>query len=138
MDMTIDSLMKEAHECAVEHGWWENERNFGEQIALMHSELSEALEEYRKYGLDGAPTEHCRFGWLLYQGTESEHGEKPWPFFHDDGVGMKPEGIAAEMADLLIRAFDTCARYKIPLAEALRVKMAYNRTRPYRHGNKLA
>lgn len=37
------------------NGWWTNpetgeplERNFGEVIALMHSELSEALEGYRK------------------------------------------------------------------------------------------
>jgi NTP pyrophosphatase (non-canonical NTP hydrolase) len=32
---------------AVEKGWWENQRNDGEAIALMHSELSEALEGLR-------------------------------------------------------------------------------------------
>ena len=127
MDMTIDSLMKEAHECAVEHGWWENERNFGEQIALMHSELSEVLEEYRRFG--------TKPRYFLYTDLHPAIPGNPEPSFLE---GDKPEGIAAEMADLLIRAFDTCARYKIPLAEALRVKMAYNRTRPYRHGNKLA
>ena len=29
------------------NGWWDNERNFGEFVALVHSELSEALEAER-------------------------------------------------------------------------------------------
>ncbi|MBI1823934.1 MAG: hypothetical protein HYR80_07485 [Nitrospirae bacterium] len=36
------------HALAVEKGWWDQERNDGEAIALMHSELSEALEALRK------------------------------------------------------------------------------------------
>lgn len=40
----------EVHQTAVDHGWWEGERNEGELIALMHSELSEALEGLRKPG----------------------------------------------------------------------------------------
>jgi len=32
---------------AESHGWWEKERNEGELIALIHSELSEALEALR-------------------------------------------------------------------------------------------
>lgn len=35
------------HHNAVNHGWWETDRNDGEMIALMHSELSEALEAIR-------------------------------------------------------------------------------------------
>ena len=44
-----------AHKTATDAGWYTNpqtgekiERNFGELIALMHSELSEALEADRK------------------------------------------------------------------------------------------
>lgn len=36
------------HETAKEKGWWDTERNDGELIALMHSELSECLEAMRK------------------------------------------------------------------------------------------
>jgi NTP pyrophosphatase (non-canonical NTP hydrolase) len=35
------------HQNNVAHGWWDAERNDGELIALMHSELSEALEALR-------------------------------------------------------------------------------------------
>ena len=35
-------------EMAKDKGWWDAERNDGEVIALMHSELSEALEAIRR------------------------------------------------------------------------------------------
>jgi len=43
----INEFITECHRIACEKGWWENERNDGELIALMHSELSEALEAMR-------------------------------------------------------------------------------------------
>jgi len=56
----LRAAMKLAHETAFEAGWYKNpqtgeaiERNFGEVIALMHSELSEALESHRKDLYDG-------------------------------------------------------------------------------------
>lgn len=44
---TINEFAAEVHKNAVEHGWWEGERTFPEIVALIHSEVSEALEEYR-------------------------------------------------------------------------------------------
>ena len=43
----INYFIKECHRIAKEKGWWDEERNNGELIALMHSELSEALEAMR-------------------------------------------------------------------------------------------
>lgn len=43
----ISDFIKECHHIAKEKGWWDEERNDGELIALMHSELSEALEAMR-------------------------------------------------------------------------------------------
>lgn len=47
--MTIKQMVKICHKIAKEHGWWDSPRNDGEIIALMHSELSEVLEELRVY-----------------------------------------------------------------------------------------
>lgn len=43
----FEALQQEIHDTAVEKGWWDKPRNDGEAIALMHSELSEALEALR-------------------------------------------------------------------------------------------
>lgn len=109
--MSIDELITKSHNMAVEKGWWEQPREFGTQIALMHSELSEALEEFRVHGMDPS--------YFIYEGEKG-----------------KPEGIAVEFADVLIRIFDTCGKYNIPLSEALFTKMFFNAQRPHRHGNK--
>lgn len=105
--MTIQEYVTQSHATAVEKGWWDKPRDLPTQIALMHSELSEALEAHRN--------------------------EDPQLYLVDG----KPEGIAAEFADVLIRIFDTCGKYGFQLEEALRLKMEYNRTRPHRHGGKV-
>lgn len=109
--MTISELTKEVHDNAVSHGWWQGEpRTFGELIALCHSELSEALEEYRA-------------------------GRAPQEIYYPDGP--KPEGIPSELADVVIRIMDMCGRYGIDLETAILEKHEYNKTRPYRHGGKV-
>ncbi len=45
----IKSLIADCHAIARDKGWWEADRNDGELIALMHSELSEALEAMRNH-----------------------------------------------------------------------------------------
>ena len=104
--MNLNELVKESHETAVEKGWWDTERNFPEQLALMHSEISEVLEDFRK----NIPINEI---------------------YYED---KKPCGIPVEFADLLIRVFDTCGKYGIDLENALKIKMEYNKTRPYKHG----
>lgn len=36
--MLVSELAKMVHENAVEHGWWEDEREAPEVLALIHSE----------------------------------------------------------------------------------------------------
>ena len=55
----LQAAMELAHKTATDAGWYRDpltrqpiERNFGEVVALMHSELSEALEAHRKGFMD--------------------------------------------------------------------------------------
>jgi len=45
----ISNLIEDCYRIAKEKGWWDKERSDGEIIALMHSELSEALEAMRNH-----------------------------------------------------------------------------------------
>ena len=44
----LDTLSKFCFDLSDSKGFWDKERNYGEMIALVHSELSEALESRRK------------------------------------------------------------------------------------------
>lgn len=46
--MTINDLIKRAHATAKSKGWWDEPRSVLECLVLVHSEVSEAVEEYRK------------------------------------------------------------------------------------------
>lgn len=106
---TIEKLILQSGRIAKEKGWDENDVPFPETIALFHSEASEALEEYRTgHGLDE----------IYY------NSDKP----------DKPEGIPIEVADIMIRIGHWASRHNIDLETALRTKLAYNESRPYRHG----
>jgi NTP pyrophosphatase (non-canonical NTP hydrolase) len=108
---TLNEMMAEV--VAFEHskGWQPNDNRFLESLALLHSEISEALEAYR---------------------------DKDWGSVREsDG---KPEGVTSELADTFIRLLSTWAQFLTPLGHDLEEqyerKMAYNRTRPYRHGGR--
>ena len=136
--MTINEFAAEVHKNAVDHGWWEGERTFPEIVALIHSEVSEALEEYR----DGKPLLYfpCNAGGVCCEEDGSalrkpplRSGKSERPLFRAE---QKPEGIAAELADVIIRVLDYCAYAGIDIENVLEVKHEYNKSRPYRHGGK--
>lgn len=107
MTKSLDAMRLEVFELNYDKGWYEDDRTFGDGVALLHSEVSEMLENFRSRGLETYNTE-----------------------------AGKPDDVAAEVADVFIRLLDMCHRYKINLETEYERKMAYNRTRPYRHGGK--
>ena len=52
------------------------------------------------------------------------------------GAECKPEGIAVELCDAVIRIFDTLAFYGVNIESVLEGKHEYNKSRPYKHGGK--
>lgn len=118
--MDINQFAQEVHKTAVEHGWWDNPPSFGEIVALCHSELSEALEECRSQ----KPLAYVNRA----EGVETD--------FDRWAPSDKPEGVAVEMADCIIRILDWAAANGVDMEELLQKKAYYNRRRPYRHGGK--
>ena len=46
--LDIKSMAEIIHKNAKDHGWWEEKRSIPELLCLVHSEVSEALEAFRK------------------------------------------------------------------------------------------
>lgn len=134
--MDIQEMVKKAHDNAVNHGFWDPPLDFGTAIALIHSELSEALEEKRQ----GNPDVwfHCNEGGGRGQCNPDDefdcrmYGQESRCQYRNP----KPEGVAVELADAVIRIADLCGHLGIDLGAAIEMKMAYNEGRPYKHGKK--
>lgn len=110
---TLKDMQAEVYKINVANGWFDDyDRTFGDDIALLHSEVSEAFEAYRDHGFEDATSE-----------------------LHDHTL-PKPEGVGSELADILVRLLDTCQRTGIDLQAEFDRKIAYNATRGYRHGGK--
>jgi len=126
--MDLNKLAKDIRDNAVAHGF-ADDRNFGEIIALIHSEASEALEEWRN---GHKPTE-------IYYHNRNSYTANSWPvgvyaFTDEEHNIIKPEGIPIELADIIIRVLNYCGAHNIDIEYAITTKMAYNSTRPYKHG----
>jgi len=105
----IDNLAIESSKLAKSKGWDDTHISFPEVVALIHAEVSEALEEYRK------------------------DTSIRYIYFSKDG---KPEGIPVELADVIIRILSYCGSHNIDISSAIDLKMIYNAKRSFRHGGK--
>lgn len=112
--MKISELVALAFNTARSKGWHDGvvdpAARIPEKLCLIHSEVSEALEDYRK--------------------------DPTGPRFIIHGHDGKPEGFPIELADIVIRVADLAGSLGIDLEGAIVLKTSYNETRPHRHGGK--
>lgn len=119
MGKTIAEWQAEVHALAVAKGWHErpmrdengkvNVDAVAAKLALVHSEISEALEALRDDPRD--------LGICV-----SSKG--------------KPEGFVVELADAVIRILDLAEALGVDVELAMMDKHAFNQTRPHRHNGK--
>jgi NTP pyrophosphatase (non-canonical NTP hydrolase) len=134
-------LQAEAFACAKDKGFWDTmtdaevvaasltfaaETKAPLEIALTHAVLL-ARENTPRTLAEQIALQHSELSEVL----EADRYGNP--------VSQKvPElsQIEEEYADLLIRVFDTAEKHTLRLGPAVLAKMAFNRTRPARHGKR--
>lgn len=128
--MNIDTLIEKAHKNAVEKKFWEEEHHIGLTLALIITEIAEALESARidNYAVLDDFTELDLLS-EIHNGSFTEMGEK----LFEEKI---KDTFEDEIADTFIRLADLCGKYKIDISKFIKYKMIYNKTRPAKH-NKL-
>lgn len=113
----ITDLIQAAHANAISKGWWDEPRTFGEIIALIQSEVAEALEDFRN---KKQPTEM----WYEYKLPDETVIKRNYQLAPE----WKPCGIPSELADIIIRIYDACGRYG--WADEFEEKVEYHLSQP--------
>lgn len=115
--LTFQVISKAAHMNAKAKGWHDRERDFVHESMLFVTEVAEAVEEYRA----GTPVHY-------HSVVIGEDGK----------LYGKPEGIGPELGDVVIRMADSAHGRGYDIGRGIVEKLRFNRTRPARHGGKLA
>lgn len=122
----LNKLACAIYERNVEKGFYEKEKNIGEMLCLIHSEVSEALEadRNRSYATLTEPQRNVLMGWNGSDDFVKDYKDKVKGTFEE------------EMADIVIRLLDMCAFKGIDIEFHVKAKMRYNMLREKYHGKK--
>ena|SRR5690348_15207985 len=123
---SLNDLAQAIYQRNIEKGFYEKEKNIGEMLCFIHSEVSEALEadRNRSYCKMSQSEKNVLFGW-----TRDED------FVNDYKLKVKGT-FEEEMADILIRVLDMCAFKGIDIVAHVSAKIRYNQSREKYHGKK--
>lgn len=122
----VERFTKICHDNSKAKGFWDGPENdnIPTKIALLHSELSEMLEAWRK----GNPK--CDKVMKDYRGVNRLLS------ILDGGEARTLTSMEEEAADVFIRLCDLCGRLGIDLARVAMEKHRYNVCREHMHGGK--
>jgi NTP pyrophosphatase (non-canonical NTP hydrolase) len=131
----INELSKEIYENNKAKGFYDDKKNIGEMLCLIHSEVSEALECDRKdkYA-DISLFDRIKTKLESYQEVKKINDAfEPFKQSFEDAI---KDTFEDELADIMIRVMDLAAFKEIDLEWHIKAKMKYNSMRPHKHGKK--
>ena len=132
----LNDLAYQIYKANKAKGFWTDnpkDKNFGEVCALIHSEVSEALEAHRidRHANPRDVAVGSKFVSMVNASGNPENGFKE--FFE----GTIKNTLEDELADTIIRVLDYCGANNIDIESHIALKLAYNKMRPHKHGKLL-
>lgn len=121
--MTLNNLAAQIHENNKAKGFYDDQKNIGEMLALIHSEVSEALECDRK-------GRECQIIAAAFNDSKEDI------LFKAGFEENIKDTFADELADIVIRVLDLAAFKEIDIDAHIKAKVRYNTLRPHKHGKK--
>ena len=144
--MKLNELRDKVHENAKAKGFYKPEEStavllrgiepacsgakhafFAQKIALIHSELSEALDADRMNNTTKSKIKNAGY-------TTSDAGLICSEYFVNNFNNLVKNTVEDELADVIIRVLDLCGYLEIDIEKHVEMKMRYNKTREYKHG----
>lgn len=129
---SINHLAEAVYEANKAKGFWPDgkNKNIGEALMLITSEIAEALEAHR----NGRSANYDSYQ-ATFESIAEEKADPTGDLAHECAFKAHiKDTFEDELADVAIRLFDLCGGLGINLGRHIYLKVAYNATRPYRHG----
>lgn len=154
----LSELQKEVREVNELNGWFDTERPFSADIALLHSEVSEMYEGFRNNDAENMAEEAAD---ILIRALDTAERKKVclvqiaparavigWPVsmyvanLHNTialmgGYEATPSILAVYLQRLVNNLAGFASEHGIDLLDEVRKKLERNRQRGYRHGGKV-
>ena len=121
----LNESAKIIHENNKAKGFWDKERNVGEMLMLVVTELSEAMESHRKNKIDFLKSfnQDMNGGGLSIEDFDSENINYGW-IVNRFETTVK-DSFWDEIADTFIRLLDLCAGLGIDIETHIQLKVEY-------------
>jgi NTP pyrophosphatase (non-canonical NTP hydrolase) len=116
--MEIKELIKQSHENAVKHGFWD-------AYNALHTFKNDEFNYLDTYGGETEKAFISQFLMLIV----SEVAEAEEALRHND-----EDNFTEEISDIIIRTCDLAGGLDIDLEAEIQKKMEINKNRPYKHG----
>lgn len=128
----LNDLAKQFHQFQIDAGFTDS--SITQRLMLVHSEISEAFEAFRKNRYAFSKYKNDKFKNDLKRLLIPEEGEEAhWKFLFEESI---KDSFEDELADSIIRLLGICAENNVDIEKHIKLKMKYNELRGFKYGGK--